>query len=191
MSPAAGWAQSSASPALPQPGVPLSVGRKPPPAPAPPAPRRPAAARPPATARPAPRPAAAPVAPAAASAPAPAAQRPPVVGAPQPVVAPRAAAPTVTAATGGNLIDVQAEDLSYDAERRLVIARGGVKVTRGTDSVAADSAEVDTAQEQGYARGNILSDTWAAPGRGRRPRIIPKPARAISARFMLIPRHTM
>ena len=79
------------------------------------------------------------------------------------VVAPRR--PTVTAATGGgNLIDVQAEDLSYDAERRLVIARGGVKVTRGTDSVAADYAEVDTAQEQVYARGNIfiryMGGTW-------------------------------
>lgn len=164
MSPAAGWAQSSASPALPQPGVPLSVGRKPPPAPAPQAPGRPAAAQPPATARPAQRPAVAPVAPAAASAPASAA-RLPVGGAPQKVVAPRAAAPTVTAATGGgNLIDVQAEDLSYDAERRLVIARGGVKVTRGTDSVAADYAEVDTAQEQVYARGNIfiryMGGTW-------------------------------
>ena len=55
----------------------------------------------------------------------------------------------------GGLLDVQADDLSYDAARRLVIAKGNVKVSRGTDSVAADYAEVDTAAETVVARGNL------------------------------------
>ena len=85
-------------------------------------------------------------------------------GAQRPVVAPKATAPMVSAASLSGLIDVQADDLSYDASRRLVIARGNVKVTRGTDSVSADYAEVDTAAEQVSARGNILisymGNTW-------------------------------
>ena len=101
-------------------------------------------------------------APARPTAAAPAAR--PAVAAPPPA----AAVPVRTAAaTNGpavsavpvplsNLIDVQADDLSYDSVRRLVIAKGHVKVTRGTDSVAADYAEVDTAAEQVDARGNIL-----------------------------------
>ena len=87
-----------------------------------------------------------------------------------------AAAPAPAPATGiaalssgaadalAGLVDVQADDLSYDAARRLVIAKGHVKVARGTDSVAADYAEVDTAAQQVYARGNILiqylGNTW-------------------------------
>ena len=62
------------------------------------------------------------------------------------------------------LIDVQADSLAYDAARKLVIARGGVKVTRGTDSVSADYAEVDTAGEKVYAKGNLtieyLGNVW-------------------------------
>lgn len=73
----------------------------------------------------------------------------------QPVVQPRPGA-ALTAAPAAGLIDIQADDLSYDAARRLVIARGNVKVTRGTDSVAADYAEVDTTAEQVHARGNIV-----------------------------------
>lgn len=65
-----------------------------------------------------------------------------------------AAKPTVPATLAG-LLDVQADHLSYDAARRLVIAKGNVKIARGTDSVAADYAEVDTAAEQVAARGNI------------------------------------
>lgn len=62
------------------------------------------------------------------------------------------------------LVDVQADDLSYDGIRQLVIARGNVKVTRGADSVSADYAEVDTAAQQVHARGNIFiefqGNTW-------------------------------
>ena len=54
------------------------------------------------------------------------------------------------------LIDVQADNLSYDAVRGLVIATGNVKVVRGTDSVAADYAEVDTAAQQVAARGHVV-----------------------------------
>ncbi len=83
---------------------------------------------------------------------------------PQPVVAPKAPAALSSAAALTGLIDVQADDLSYDAARRLVIAKGNVKVSRGTDSVSADYAEVDTAAEQVSARGNILiqylGNTW-------------------------------
>ena len=70
----------------------------------------------------------------------------------------------VSSASLSGLIDIQADDLSYDAARRLVIAKGKVKVTRGTDFVSADYAEIDTATEQVSARGNILisymGNTW-------------------------------
>lgn len=75
-------------------------------------------------------------------------------GAQQPVVAPRPATQVAASPLAG-LIDVQADDLAYDAARRLVIAKGNVKVARGTDSVAADYAEVDTAAEQVFARGHL------------------------------------
>lgn len=70
--------------------------------------------------------------------------------------APAAAVPSASAVPAGGLIDIQADSLSYDSVRRLVIARGDVKVTRGTDSVSADYAEVDTAAEQVYARGHLV-----------------------------------
>jgi lipopolysaccharide assembly outer membrane protein LptD (OstA) len=72
----------------------------------------------------------------------------------QPVVPPRPSAQLAASPLAG-LIDVQADDLSYDAARRLVIAKGNVKVVRGTDSVAGDYAEVDTATEQVSARGHL------------------------------------
>ncbi|HAL91999.1 MAG TPA: hypothetical protein DCM68_03120, partial [Verrucomicrobia bacterium] len=82
----------------------------------------------------------------------------------QPVVPPRAAAQLTSVSPLAGLLDIQADDLSYDAARRLVIAKGHVKVARGTDSVSADYAEVDTASEQISARGNILiqylGNTW-------------------------------
>lgn len=76
---------------------------------------------------------------------------------PAPASAARGAAALAKAAVDplGGLLDVQADDLAYDAARRLVIAKGNVKVARGTDSVSADYAEVDTAAEQVAARGNI------------------------------------
>jgi len=73
----------------------------------------------------------------------------------QPVVSPKAT-DRLTAAPLAGLIDIQADDLSYDAVRRLVIARGNVEVIRGTDSVKADYAEIDTATEQVIARGNLI-----------------------------------
>lgn len=88
----------------------------------------------------------------------------PLAAAQQPVVAPPAAAPLVSAAPLAGLIDIQADDLSYDAARRVVVAKGNVKVARGADSVAADYAEIDTAQEQVYARGHLeihyLGNVW-------------------------------
>jgi len=72
----------------------------------------------------------------------------------QPVVSPKAT-DRLTAAPLAGLIDIQADNLSYDAARRLVIARGNVVVKRGTDSVEADYAEIDTATEQILARGNL------------------------------------
>jgi LPS-assembly protein len=52
-------------------------------------------------------------------------------------------------------VDVKADHLAYDAARRLVLARGNVKVTRGTDWVTADEADVDTTGQIVTARGNI------------------------------------
>lgn len=81
----------------------------------------------------------------------------------QPVTAPAAPA-KLTAAPLAGLLDIQADDLSYDAVRKLVIAKGNVKVARGTDSVAADYAEIDTAAETVSARGSIRiqyqGNTW-------------------------------
>lgn len=53
------------------------------------------------------------------------------------------------------VIDVQADALSFDAVRRLIVADGSVRVTKGLDSVEADYAEVDTATETVYGKGNI------------------------------------
>lgn len=53
-------------------------------------------------------------------------------------------------------IDVQADDLSYDAQRNLLIGRGNVRVALGADSLRSDYAEVDTEEGEVYARGNIL-----------------------------------
>jgi len=113
------------------------------------------------TAAPAMAPRPAPTAPAAAPRPAPAAQpAAPVAPPPAPITTP--ATPAAADLTG--LVDVQADDLSYDGIRQLVIARGNVKVTRGADSVSADYAEVDTAAQQVHARGNIFiefqGNTW-------------------------------
>lgn len=52
-------------------------------------------------------------------------------------------------------VDVKADRLSFDTARRLVLARGNVKVTRGTDWVTADAADVDTTAQIVTARGNI------------------------------------
>lgn len=82
----------------------------------------------------------------------------------QPVAAPAPAAQQMTAVPATGLLDISADSLSYDSARRVVVARGNVIVTRGTDSVRADYAEVDTANEQVSARGNILiqyqGNTW-------------------------------
>lgn len=85
-------------------------------------------------------------------------------GAQQPVVPPKPLAQLTSAAPLAGLIDIQADQLSYDAARRLVIASGNVKVVRGMDSVASDYAEVDTATEQVSAKGHIVieyqGNTW-------------------------------
>ena len=82
----------------------------------------------------------------------------------QPIVAPAPLPENNVAASLAGLLDIQADNLSYDATRRLVIARGNVQVVRGTDSVRADYAEVDTAKEEVHALGNILiqyqGNTW-------------------------------
>jgi len=82
----------------------------------------------------------------------------------QPVVTPPPAAQVAAVTPEAGVIDIQADSLAYDAARRLVIARGGVKVSRGGDSVSADYAEVDTAAEVVHARGNIvieyLGNVW-------------------------------
>ena len=82
----------------------------------------------------------------------------------QPVVPPAPARPVTSLAPLAGLLDIQADDLSYDSVRKLVIARGDIKVARGTDSVSADYAEIDTAQDQVFARGNVViqyqGSTW-------------------------------
>lgn len=55
-----------------------------------------------------------------------------------------------------NIINVEADDLSFDMERNLVIARGNIHVTKGLDYMTGDYAEVDTESETVYARGNLV-----------------------------------
>jgi LPS-assembly protein len=87
-------------------------------------------------------------------------------GAQQPVVAPAPAKPRTSLAPLAGLIDIQADDLSYDSVRKLVIAKGDIKVSRGTDSVSADYAEIDTKAEQVYARGNVAVQYQGATWKG-------------------------
>lgn len=84
----------------------------------------------------------------------------------QPVTLPSAVGQMAVVPQQAGVIDIQADSLSYDAVRRVVIARGGVKVTRGRDSVAADYAEVDTAAEEVQARGNIVIEYMGNVWRG-------------------------
>lgn len=92
-------------------------------------------------------------------------QAPAAATAAAPAAAPRTAAPrrvpaapvaVSNAAPAPSVIDVQADSLSYDAVRDLVIADGAVRVTKGLDSVEADYAEVDTANETVFGKGNIV-----------------------------------
>lgn len=65
-----------------------------------------------------------------------------------------------------NVIDVQADSLSYDAVRNLIVADGAVRVTKGLDSVEADYAEVDTVRETVYAKGNLCVRYQGSEWRG-------------------------
>lgn len=83
------------------------------------------------------------------------------------------AAPSVDAVAGAelpppnpNVIDVQADSLSYDAVRNLIVADGSVRVTKGIDYVEADYAEVDTARETVYAKGHLLVRYQGSEWRG-------------------------
>lgn len=58
-------------------------------------------------------------------------------------------------APSAQVIDVEADSLSYDAVRHLVVADGNVRVTKGLDSLEGDYAEVDTENETVYAKGNL------------------------------------
>lgn len=60
-----------------------------------------------------------------------------------------------TLAAPGQMVDVQADRLSYDSARKLILARGNVKVTRGAEWVTCDEADVDTVGQVVAARGNI------------------------------------
>jgi LPS-assembly protein len=72
------------------------------------------------------------------------------------IEAPTPDVPLAASATPEGVMDIQADSLSYDAARRLVIADGHIFVARGTDSVAGDYAEVDTLAETVHAKGNLV-----------------------------------
>ncbi|MBR6022879.1 MAG: LPS-assembly protein LptD, partial [Kiritimatiellae bacterium] len=75
-------------------------------------------------------------------------------GAPKPVALPSLA----TGATLGGadeMVDVQADRLAYDQQRKVIVARGHVRVARGAEWVTCDEAEVDTVGQIVAARGNI------------------------------------
>ncbi|MDD2236397.1 MAG: LPS assembly protein LptD [Kiritimatiellae bacterium] len=61
-------------------------------------------------------------------------------------------------------IEVTADRLEYDAERKLLIGSGNVLVSQGTGSLQADFVTVHTVSEEVYAAGNVmfkdLDRTW-------------------------------
>ncbi len=79
------------------------------------------------------------------------------VSAQSPVIPPSPGGAAVSGApdSDGQMVDIQADRFSMDSVRHLVLARGHVKVSRGTDWVTADEADVDTARQVVTARGNI------------------------------------
>ena len=60
-----------------------------------------------------------------------------------------------TVAGTDQMVDVQADRLAYDEQRRMILARGHVRVARGAEWVTADEADVDTVGQIVAVRGNI------------------------------------
>ena len=75
-------------------------------------------------------------------------------GAARPVLLPQV--PTAATLAGPDeMVDVKADRLSYDAARKVIVARGNVRVSRGADWVTCDAADVDTRAQIVAAKGNI------------------------------------
>ena len=87
-----------------------------------------------------------------------------------PVVAPVAATGSVavgSAASTGSVavvaaedapVDVQADEMEYEADQKLMTARGHVVVTRGKDVLKADYMTVRTDTQDAHAVGNVVFD---------------------------------
>jgi len=72
----------------------------------------------------------------------------------RPVLPP--AVPTSASLAGsGEMVDVKADWLSHDAVRKVIRAKGNVRVSRGAEWVTCDEAEVDTRSQVVKAHGNI------------------------------------
>ncbi len=73
-----------------------------------------------------------------------------------------AQAPATSQVQTAGSIDVQADRIEYDADRRLLIGIGNVVVTQNQASLEADYIEVETETQDAYARGNVI---YRDPGR--------------------------
>ena len=60
-----------------------------------------------------------------------------------------------TSVDGKEEIQVSADRLEYDADRKLLIGSGNVVVSQGTDKLKADFVTVHTTSEEVYAAGNV------------------------------------
>ena len=59
---------------------------------------------------------------------------------------------------GADSVDVQADELEYEANQKLMTARGHVVVTRGKDILKADYMTVRTDTQDAHAVGNVVFD---------------------------------
>jgi LPS-assembly protein len=74
-------------------------------------------------------------------------------GAPAP-----AAGAGVSGGKGAGAVDVQADELEYEANQKLMTARGHVVVTRGKDILKADYMTIRTDTQDAHAVGNVVFD---------------------------------
>lgn len=68
------------------------------------------------------------------------------------------------AQSGG--VEVQADELEYESDRRVMTGRGHVLITHGVDTLRADFVTVDTVTQDATARGNVVIEREGKVWRG-------------------------
>ena len=63
-------------------------------------------------------------------------------------------------------VDVQADELEYESDRRVMTGRGHVVIKHGVDTLTADFVTVDTVTQDATARGNVVIQREGTVWRG-------------------------